>query len=274
MFVDVEPDTWNIDPSLVDMAITSDVKAILGINLLGNPCTFSRLLPICEEHKLLLLEDNCESMGASYDSKYCGGIGKMGSFSTFFSHHIQTMEGGIIVTEDEEVYHTLKSLRSHGWTRGTKWYSGEPFEFLTMGYNVRPGELNAAVGLVQLDKWDAFENNRLRNAAAFEKAFDSSKWRLQKTSDKGAHSYFGFGMVFDSQKRRDKARDMLVENNVGVRPIVTGNFVNQPVMAKVGITGNFPVADELDNQGLFVGNHPQDLVQDILLVADNFKYRI
>jgi dTDP-4-amino-4,6-dideoxygalactose transaminase len=276
VFVDVEADTWNIDPSLVDMAITPDVKAVLGINLLGNPCTFGRLQSICDEHKLLLLEDNCESMGSAYDSVYCGGIGKMGTFSTFFSHHIQTMEGGIIVTADEELYHTLKSLRSHGWTRDTKWFSGEPFEFLTMGYNVRPGELNGAIGIVQLDKFDYFESMRNKNASVFIEHFgDHKDWNIQQVSDKGAHSWFGFGLVFKSEELRDKARAMLVENNVGVRPIVTGNFTNQPVMARMSWEGGpFPIADTLDRQGLFMGNNPQDLTEIIELTAANFKARL
>ena len=273
VFVDVEADTWNIDPSLVDMAITSDVKAILGINLLGNPCTFGRLKSICDEHELLLFEDNCEAMGSAYNNQYCGGIGVMGSFSTFFSHHIQTMEGGLIVCDNEELYNTLKSLRSHGWTRGTKWYGGDPFEFITMGYNVRPGELHAAVGLVQLDKFDYFESVRLKNAAAFQEHFgNAKKWRIQHVSDAGSHSWFGFGLVFNNPDLRDKARDRLVANNVGVRPIVTGNFTNQPVMARSGINPNdYPQSNILDECGLFLGNSPIDLTADIELVANNLK---
>jgi CDP-6-deoxy-D-xylo-4-hexulose-3-dehydrase len=277
VFVDVEADTWNIDPSLVDEAITPHVKAILGINLLGNPCTFSRLQSICDEHKLLLLEDNCESMGASYNSKYCGGIGVMGTFSTFFSHHIQTMEGGIIVCHTEEVYNTLKSLRSHGWTRDTKWYHGDPFEFITMGYNVRPGELNAAVGLCQLDKWQYMIEQRTKNAQCFIDHFDNGdergKWRIQATTDGGTHSWFGFGIVFDSEVTLTKARTVLSDNKIPYRPIVTGNFTEQPIMGRYRWLGEGPfnVANELETCGLFLGNNPMELKDAIEEVSLKFE---
>ena len=115
-FVDIDLKTLNFNLDDLEQAISPKTKAIFCVNLLGNPNDFANIL-LCAKHNLILLEDNCEAMGAKYLSKHCGSFGVMGSFSSYFSHHISTMEGGCIITDNEELYHILLSLRSHGWTR-------------------------------------------------------------------------------------------------------------------------------------------------------------
>ena len=116
-FVDIDRETLNVNPELLESAITPNTKAILAVNLLGNPNDFNQISEICQKYSLLLIEDNCESMGAEYNGKKTGTFGVLGSFSSFYSHHISTMEGGITVTDDEELYHYMLSIRAHGWTR-------------------------------------------------------------------------------------------------------------------------------------------------------------
>ena len=116
-FVDIDLNTLNIDVNEVRKVITVDTRAIFVVNLLGNPNEFYELKKICDKHKLLMIEDNCEAMGAKYNDKYTGTFGIIGTFSTFYSHHICTMEGGVVVTNDEELYQYMLSLRAHGWTR-------------------------------------------------------------------------------------------------------------------------------------------------------------
>ena len=115
--VDIDLGTLNVDPDALEAAITPATKAVMIVNLLGNPNEFDRIRKICDEHNLIMLEDNCESMGATYEGKEAGTFGLIGSFSTYFSHHLCTMEGGMNVTDDEELYHYMLSIRSHGWTR-------------------------------------------------------------------------------------------------------------------------------------------------------------
>ena len=117
IFVDICDKTFNIQIEDLEKKITPNTRAIFTVNLLGNPCDFGALKRLCEQHNLVLLEDNCESMGASYHGKKTGSHGLIGTQSTFFSHHICTMEGGICVTDDELTYELLKSLRAHGWIR-------------------------------------------------------------------------------------------------------------------------------------------------------------
>jgi CDP-6-deoxy-D-xylo-4-hexulose-3-dehydrase len=117
-FVDIDPYTLNYDLKALAEAITSQTKAIMIVNLLGNPNDFHEIQNLINDRNIVLLEDNCESMGAMYDDVFAGTFGVMGSFSSFYSHHISTMEGGMVLTDNEDLYHIMRSLRSHGWTRG------------------------------------------------------------------------------------------------------------------------------------------------------------
>ena len=163
-FIDIDLDTFNLNLDILESAISDDTKAIFAVNLLGNPNDFDKLLDICESNDLVLIEDNCESMGATYKSKYTGTFGVCGTFSTFYSHHMATMEGGMILTDDEELNDIMKSIRSHGWTRNLGENSKfatkkddfyELFNFIFPGYNVRPVEMEAAIGREQLKKLPA-----------------------------------------------------------------------------------------------------------------------
>ena len=163
-FVDIDRETLNIDLAKLKDAITEKTKTILAVNLLGNPNDFDVIQALIGDQKITLLEDNCESLGAIFGGKQAGTFGLMGTFSSFFSHHIATMEGGCVVTDDEELYHILLSMRAHGWTRnlpkenlvsGNK--SDDPFEesfkFILPGYNVRPLEMSGAIGIEQLKNY-------------------------------------------------------------------------------------------------------------------------
>ena len=111
-FVDIDLDTFNLDLNELKNAITGNTKAIFAVNLLGNPNDFDKLVSICNDNDLILIEDNCESMGAKYNGKYAGTFGVCGTFSTFYSHHMATMEGGMVLTDDDELNDIMKSIRS------------------------------------------------------------------------------------------------------------------------------------------------------------------
>ena len=177
-FVDIDLETLNFDLTSLRSAITKNTKAIMAVNLLGNSNDFDAIEDVIGDRDILLLEDNCESMGAKFNDKMTGTFGLMGTFSTFFSHHISTMEGGVIVTNDEEIYHILLSLRAHGWTRDLpaqnfvcgnksedKFY--ESFRFVLPGYNLRPLEISGAIGIQQLLKLPKLLDARRENAKFF-----------------------------------------------------------------------------------------------------------
>lgn len=277
-FVDIDDKTLNFNLNELENAVTKKTKAILAVNLLGNPNDFNKILSIIKNKNILLLEDNCESMGALFDEKYAGTYGLMGTFSSFFSHHIATMEGGCILTNDEEIYHILLCLRAHGWTRNLpkeNFVSGskssnffeESFKFVLPGYNVRPIEMSGAIGREQLKKLPNFLETRRKNAEIFCKLFKgSSNYQIQ--DEIGNSSWFGFSIILnpDSHIKREQIIHLLGKSSIDCRPIVTGNFLkNKNVLEYFDyeIHGSMTNAELIEDHGFFVGNHQVDLSEEI-----------
>jgi CDP-6-deoxy-D-xylo-4-hexulose-3-dehydrase len=275
-FVDVDPNTWNIDVTKIRDAITPETCAIMPVNLLGNSCDYTEIKKICEEHDLKLIEDNCESMGAMYKGKHTGTIGLAGSFSFFFSHHIQTMEGGMILCKDKDDADYMRSLRAHGWVRDLPADShlykktGNAFDdnfiFATPGYNVRPLEMSGAIGSVQLKKWPRIEQRRIDNAKHFVSLFHSKPWcRIQQII--GESSWFTFGMVLDGELKGRRAEIVKALDEAGIqnRPLASRNFLKQPVMRDLDYiaSGEMTAADDIHDNGFFVGNGSEDIIDSL-----------
>lgn len=267
-FVDIDLQTLNYDLENLKSAISDRTKMIMVVNLLGNPNDFDIIKNMITNKDIILLEDNCESMGAEYQGKQAGTFGIMGTFSTFFSHHMATMEGGFVVTDDEELYHVLLCLRAHGWTRNLPkenkvanksddWFS-ESFRFVLPGYNVRPIEMSGAIGIEQLKKLPTFLKYRRENAKLFYDYFKNHPdFIIQK--EIGSSSWFGFSLVIrpDSKIQRKDIIKKLEENNIEYRPIATGDFTQNEVIKYF----DYEIHNELKNakyiheKGFFVGNH-------------------
>lgn len=275
-FVDISLDSLNIDIDKIKKAVGPKTKAIYAVNLLGLPNDFDELNKICYDHGLILLEDNCESMGATYDNKFTGTFGVCGSMSTFFSHHMCTIEGGLVLTDDEELYQILLSLRAHGWTRDLPKNSlihqksdndfYELFRFILPGFNLRPTEISGALGTTQLKKLDNLLSVRRENAKLFIELFgNSDKFYIQKPT--GDSSWFGFSLILKPEftGRRNELASYLSKNNVECRPIVAGNFLNNPVVGYMNyeVHGELANAEYLDQNGLFVGNSHVSLINEL-----------
>lgn len=276
-FVDVDIETLNIDIEKLREAVSEKTRIILAVNLLGNPNNFDAINDIIKDKQIYLLEDNCESMGAEFNGKKAGTFGLLGTFSTFFSHHISTMEGGITVTDDEELYHIMLSLRAHGWTRdlplknkvtGEKSLDAfsESFKFVLPGYNLRPLEMSGAIGIEQLNKLKSFINYRRQNAAYFNYLFSNNdKFIIQK--EIGRSSWFGFSFILkrESELKRDEIILNLTKKGIDVRPIVAGNFIKNEAVKYFNYTVHNELinADLVDSHGFFVGNHHYNLEKEI-----------
>jgi CDP-6-deoxy-D-xylo-4-hexulose-3-dehydrase len=270
-FVDIDLDTLNYDIDELKKAVSPETKMIVAVSVLGNPCNFDEITKICDENNIILFEDNCESMGAKFNDVYTGTFGLIGTFSTFFSHHISTIEGGLILTDDFETYSLCKSLRNHGWTRdqeeGSVIYQGkeddffEAYRFILPGYNVRPLELQGAIGKVQLDKLNNFLKIRRENAKHFVELFKNDpRFIIQK--EVGVSSWFCFTMIVDPRSgiERKKALKVLSDAEVEHRIITGGNFLRQDVIKYFDYQVTKSVnADIAHDNGFFVGNHPVDI---------------
>lgn len=276
IFVDVDLDTLNIDPDLVEDAITERTRAVFAVNLLGNPAYLKQLKEICDRHNLVLIEDNCESLGAHIDDKKCGTWGLMGSFSFFFSHHLQTMEGGMVVTDDLKLAQMIKSLRAHGWLRDLPSENlvcnklGDPFQdsfrFALPGYCVRPLEMSGAVGQMQLLKIKEQLEQRERNASQFRYAV-SQKNYIRKQMTNGYSSWFGFSIILEGVLAGHRNRVIEALGSIGVetRPVVAGNFLLNPVCKLLNhrVHGDLPNANKIHVDGFFLGNDGRDLENNI-----------
>lgn len=275
-FVDVDRDTLNYDLNALQAAVSSATRSIMVVNLLGNPNDFARIERIVAGRDIVVIEDNCESLGARVDGKQAGTFGAMGSYSAFFSHHISTMEGGMVVTDDEELYHIMLSVRAHGWTRalpkqnkvtGTKSDDTfvESFKFVLPGYNLRPLEMSGAIGTEQLKKLPGMVEDRRRNARKFQDLMKTYP-QLRTQKEIGESSWFGFSMIVqpDAGFNRSDVVRVFTKHAIDVRPIVAGNFAKNEVLRWFDYTihGKLANADDLDQNGLFIGNHHYGLDEE------------
>jgi CDP-4-dehydro-6-deoxyglucose reductase, E1 len=275
--VDVDLNSLNMDYKELEKAITPRTKMLVAVSILGNPCRFDEISKFCKKHNLILFEDNCESMGATYGGKYTGTLGLVNTFSTFFSHHISTMEGGLILTNDEELNCLARSLRNHGWTRGIDPASGlyekksddffEAYRFILPGYNVRPGELNGALGKIQLKKLDSFLKIRRANAAHFKELFgNDERFIIQQEAAGAESSWFSFTMIVNTKIgiSREHVLGKLKDAGIEYRIITGGSILQHDVIKQFDYTcAKSENADFAHFNGFFVGNYPADIREKI-----------
>src|SRR4029077_7728966 len=195
--VDVALDTLNMDTHQLEAAIGPCTRAIVGVSILGNPAALDVMRRFADERSLYFIEDNCESMDAELGGRKAGTFGHLSTFSTFFSHHISTMEGGMVTTDDRELYELVKSMRAHGWIRDLPEDSMiydrrdddfyEAYRFILPGYNVRPLEMSGAIGKEQLKKLSAMTQGRRKNWLLFQKLFGGdNRFIVQRENGKSS----------------------------------------------------------------------------------------
>jgi CDP-6-deoxy-D-xylo-4-hexulose-3-dehydrase len=271
VFVDVDRDTLNLDPAAVEASVGPRTRAIIVVHLLGNPCDMDRIGAVARRHGLWVVEDCCEAHGARIGGRKVGTFGDLSTFSFFFSHHMTTIEGGMISFRDVSAWRdALISLRAHGWVRGRSdretWKAAYPdlddrWLFVSLGYNVRPTDINAAFGRVQLGKLPGFVRSRREVRARLLAGLEGlSPWlRFQRELPGHAHSAFGFAFIVEpgAPFTRGEFQRHLEERGIETRPVVGSNFARQPVMRDIPyrVSGTLDNADVVHTHGLMIGNH-------------------
>lgn len=284
VLVDIDRATLNLRPEDLEQALSSRTRAVMPVHLLGNPVDMSPLMEFAEKHDLWVIEDTCESLGSSIDGKMVGSFGQCGTYSFYFSHHITTIEGGMLVTSDDRVADLARSMRAHGWTRDmahrAEIESANPwidprFLFVNVGYNLRPMELQAAFGLVQLRRLESFNESRRENAAYLLEQMSHLSGDLEfVTEQEGARStWFGFTvMAKDGEVKRRLSRH-LESRGIATRPIVAGNLAIQPAFRDNPhrTVGHLAGATDVGERGLFIGNHPNLSRQQLDHIVEGFR---
>ena len=255
IFIDVNPETFAIDLVKAQNFIsqsTSPVRAVFPIHPLGRAIDPSELQNFIEKNDLVLINDVCESLGSWTGACAAGTTGLGGSFSFYFSHHITTMEGGGVATNDLAFADDLRSIRSHGWSRdrsdASSWQQNlsnndSKFLFVSTGYNIRPMEIQAAIGISQLKDLDQFILARREIARKIHKSIEGSGIRLVGAStlaneqDAKSHSWMLMPIQVEGANpgpRKLRIIHELEALGVETRPVLTGNFLSQPAMQRIG----------------------------------------
>ncbi|MBI2855203.1 MAG: aminotransferase class I/II-fold pyridoxal phosphate-dependent enzyme [Chloroflexi bacterium] len=270
VLVDIGLDTFNLNVDEVRKAITRKTRAIMLVHLLGNPCDIMPILELAREHNLYVIEDSCEAHGAEVDGRKVGSFGDISTFSFFFSHHISTMEGGMVLTNNQEFGEMARAMRVFGWIRDLKEKDriatehqdiDRRFLFTNIGYNFRPTELQGGFGIHQLGKLEPFIKARQENSQFWhEQLKKHEKHILLHQERKGTrHVWFGYPITVrpDAPFSRKDIVDFLENKKVETRPIMAGNIVEQPAMGliKYRTAGELPNSRLVMRNSFFFGNH-------------------
>ena len=296
VFVDIDPKTIGIDLSKTRnllMKSKGKIKAVFPIHPLGRSLDNQELIKICSDFDAILVNDVCESLGSWESGIHTGTNGMAGSFSFYFSHHITTMEGGGIATNSDNFADDLRSIRSHGWSRDrrdvSEWISDTSrndakFLFITSGFNVRPMEIQAAIGISQLRDIDIFVKRRQEIAKYISSILSNSKYNLvgsevfENGIQQKSHSWMLMpiqAVGTDPINDRNRLLKHFETNNIETRPVLTGNFLDQPAMKRIYRDSpdprEFPVADKISNTTFLIGAHHDLTDAQVEFVGEKIK---
>jgi CDP-6-deoxy-D-xylo-4-hexulose-3-dehydrase len=274
-FIDVNPETLNVDADDLIKKINKKTKVIMIINILGLSSDLKKIKNFIKDKKIILIEDNCESLGSKFKNKYLGTYGDFGTFSFFYSHPITSGEGGMVVCNNDKDYEILQALRSHGWSRGEfhekikKKYPqlDSRYIFYNSGFNLRPTDINASIGLSQFNRLDKVVNARFENKKRIIKALISDKrWNNQfhfiNDSPKTKPSYMVLPILLDERYNNKKNMyiNILERGGIETRPIISGNFLNQPAAKLYKFkqrAEEFVGAQKISDLGFVIGLHTE-----------------
>tara|TARA_Y100001937_G_scaffold128513_1_gene205596 strand:- start:367 stop:1539 length:1173 start_codon:yes stop_codon:yes gene_type:complete len=252
-------------------------SVLMFVSVLGLVPNMDKLVNLCDEYNVILLEDTCESMGCEYKGQKLGTFGKMASFSTFFGHHISTIEGGLISTDDFKLYELLLSIRSHGWDRDLSsetqsqlqqdWNVSKfdaMYTFYYSGFNMRSTDLQAYIGLAQIDKLDDWGKKREHNYNLYYNLIKNDYWK-PKSYHNSLTSNFAYPII---SPHRDRIVKELQKNEVEVRPMICGSMGTQPFYVRKFGELKLPKVSIIDEYGFYVPNHPSLVEDEIKFICD------
>ena len=265
---------------LEEIFIKSSPSALLLVSVLGLSPDMGKITQLCDKYDVILLEDNCESQGTTYKGVKLGNFGLMSSFSTYFGHTMSTIEGGVVSTNNEQMYHKLLQLRSHGWDRDLpndkqvelrdKWNVDEfssLYTFYEPGFNLRSTDLQAFIGINQLSKVDSMIEARRKNFEYFQSRLKDKIW-FPKILDDTVTSSFAIPVILKDTTTRDRLISELEKNNIVCRPLIAGSMGQQPFYIKHYGRQILKNCHIIDCNGIYVPNHDKLSINDIDRICD------
>lgn len=261
---------------------TENPSIIILVHVLGIPNNMDDILKLCIENDIKLIEDSCEAMGSKYKNKNIGTFGDLSTFSLYFGHHISTIEGGLISTDDDELYNILLAIRSHGWDRDMtdenkqlyrNKYNVNNFQalytFYYPGFNIRSTDLQAFLGLLQLKKLNSIIKKRNRNFKYYQKNIITNNWKVKNLA--GSYvSNFAYPII---TKNIEILVKNLMQNEIDCRPLICGSINEQPFWYERYNKSILPNSEFVHKYGLYVPNNPdltkKDLDKIIKIINEN-----
>jgi dTDP-4-amino-4,6-dideoxygalactose transaminase len=271
VFVDVDPVSLNVDPAKIEAAITGKTKAILPVEVFGNPAGMDRIREIARAHNLAVIEDSCEALGSALDGKKAGTFGTMSVFGFYPNKQITTGEGGMILTNEESLAETCVSLRNQGRTKGAGWLGHE-----RLGYNYRLSDINCALGIAQLARIDEIKAKRKRVAQWYQEMLaDDGRLILPAEPQRCELSWFVFVVRLTeeyTQQQRDRILGRMRERNIEVGnyfpPVHLMPFIAGPLGYK---PGDFPAAEAAGERTIALPFHNHLSRDDVAAVCGALK---
>lgn len=281
LLIDCNLDNLSIDLNHLEEVFKVESPSVLIlVSVLGLSPDMDLITNLCKKYDVILIEDNCESQGTKFKGVKLGNFGLMSSFSTYFGHTMSTIEGGVITTNDEEMYHTLLQLRSHGWDRDLpeskqkelrkEWEVSDfsaLYTFYMPGFNLRSTDLQAQLGIQQLDKVDIMINNRFQNFLYYKSKLENKTWFPKTFSDEFT-SNFAIPFITKTAEDKEKLIKELDSNNIVCRPLISGSMGIQPFYKKLYGENKLPNCSIIDEKGVYVPNHDKMTKEDIDRVCD------
>ena len=260
VFIDSDKSTWNLDVNLIAGLITNKTKAIMAVHLYGNPCDMSSLRKLCDEKKLLLIEDVAEALGSTYEDKFLGTFGDVASFSFFGNKTITTGEGGMVVSNNKEIIDKVASLKNQGASGKKYWYE-------EVGYNYRMTNICAAIGLSQIEQIEPILIRKKAIANLYQELLSSCPLDFQTIQSKGDSSCWLVSILTDNKKTRDGLSKFLNQSGIETRPF----FYPAHTMPMFKQDSNFLIAEDLSSRGLNLPSFPDLSNQDVIKIAECIK---
>ena len=277
-FIDVDINNFCLDEKLLKNKKYKNCKAIVNIHILGNCSDIKKISNYAESNNMHLIEDTCEALGSKFKSKYLGTFGNFGTYSFYYSHQITSGEGGMVICKNRNDYEIMHSLRAHGWDRGLSRKRNNNFNFVNSGFNLRPLDLTAAIGLSQFKRLKTMmkvrENNR---NLIISKLVNSPNWTNQFTFFKPSKnlkpSWFGFPILVNDKylSKKNKFLNFLNKSGIETRPILSGNFLNQPSSHLYNLNKKklkFQVSEQIEKKGFFIGLPTLSISKEKLLYLE------
>lgn len=284
--IDIELNTLNISSKKVAEAYKKHkFKCLFITNLLGFSSDLSEIRAFCKKNKILLIEDNCESLGTEYKKEKLGNFGEASTFSFYVGHHMSTIEGGMVSTDDKEIDTMLRIVRSHGWDRHLspteqqvlrKRHNVDEFygkyTFYDIGYNFRPTEIQGFLGLDQLKYLTTIVNKREKNYKQLAKIYSNPDFMEMDVSKLTKISNFAFPLICKSKEIRNKYLELAKKAEIEIRPIVAGSINNQAFFAKyVAKKFSLKNAEKVHNDGFYFGNNSDMTEKEINILIKTFS---